>query len=158
MSDAIGVGCQVAGMLLDLGLGAAVELSYDRNHLEERRQLKEDVGVACRLVQLLALRLQAVGGGEALGPELTQVVQSFDARERQGLMDQIGALAKNKKDPKSVRQLRELLGCTWDEAFETLDQWGSLTPNQKFGMLYLRQARRALRSALNQSTLQVANR
>jgi hypothetical protein len=144
-------------LLLALGRGVGMHPANNYNLLEETRQLREELGVACRLIQLLALRLQAIGGNETLGPELTRVVESFDAREPQGLMDQIGALAKNKQDSKSVRQLRELLGCTWDEAFETLDQWGSLNANQKFGVLYFRQARRALKSALKQTTPQVAN-
>jgi hypothetical protein len=146
----------IFALLLSLNRGGGMPAS-NRYLLEETRRLQEEVGVACRLIQLLALRLQAIGGDEALGPELTRVVQSFDALEPQGLMDQIGLLAKNKQDTKSVRQLRELLGCTWDEAFEMLDQWGSLTANQRFGMLYLGQARRALKLALNQSTPQAAN-
>jgi hypothetical protein len=109
--------------------------------------LGQELNAAFRIIHLLAERLKTLEGKEAIGPELDRVLSVCDSKERQNLLEQVNDLAVHKEDTKSVRVIRELFACTWDRAFELINNWPDFTAEEKANAIWARQMRVAFQKA-----------
>lgn len=124
--------------------------------LKRTQRLEQETAVATRLVQLLVGQLQVAGDVDTLGPELTRVLAACDDKQLRGIVQRIDLLMKTKQRTNAVRQYRDLLACTWDEALEAIEEWGSLSSDQKMAWIYTKKAHQALKQPIDLLSLQPA--
>jgi hypothetical protein len=131
--------------MLPIGVGGYA--AWVAGLVENIRHLEEDLDIVVRLLGAFAVRFRAVLGPDALGPELGKLLVALDVSRQEELAARLNELTKRGAEPAAVREVRDVAGCTWDEAFALIRAWDTYTTDQK-----ARWARLVLvRCALNQS-------
>lgn len=118
----------------------------DGDNYRTIHQLEEYLDVALCLLRQTAERLRSAVGAEALGPQLNRFLEGNDLVAQSELVSRLDSFIKQKKQTEAVRQLRELLLVTWDQAFELYGCWRHWDQTKKMRCLQAAELRRLFAS------------
>jgi hypothetical protein len=94
--------------------------------IEAVADLDEDLDLALDLVGEVAVCLRAALGESAVGPRLAAVAEAVSTCSVEALLSQVEAIVAAGEEGVAARQLRELVGVTWDEAYALRHHWLSM--------------------------------
>lgn len=108
--------------------------------------LEADLDVALGLLSELTSRLRDVLGEQALGLRLTAVADASEQASLGEFQRLITHIIAESEEGSAARQLRDLTGVTWDEAYALRNRWNHLGTDDRQRLVLRMAFRNALRT------------